>query len=136
MRTGSVLACRSSDTTQAPAVGELGGMATCTCCGYVLLRRSRFSLSFWTALTVTALIVFIVANHFPLARLTMLGKTIDATFIGALWLTWQQGHQVLSIMTGLAGFWFPLTQLCFLLWALRCIRRGRVPPDFKLARRI
>lgn len=136
MRTGSLLACRNCDTIHAPAVVEPGGMATCTCCGYVLLRRSRFSLSFWTALTVTALIVFIVANHFPLARLTMLGKTIDATFIGALWLTWQQGHQVLSIMTGLAGFWFPLTQLCFLLWALRCIRRGRVPPDFKLAMRI
>lgn len=136
MQTGSLLACRNCDTLHAAVAVEPGGMATCTRCGYVLFRRSRFSLNFWSALTAGALVVFAIANLFPLARLTLLGKTLDATFVGALWLTWQQGHHVLAIMTGLMGFWFPLTQLCFLFWALGCIRKGRVPHDFSVAMRL
>jgi len=111
-------------------------MAVCSRCGYVLIRRSRFSLSFWSALTASALVVFAIANFFPLARLSMLGKTVNANFVGALWLSWSEGHYVLSVMTGLVGFWFPLTQLCFLFWALGCIRNGRLPPDFRMAMRI
>lgn len=38
-------------------------------------------------------------------------------------------------MTGLAGFWLPLTQLLFLLWGLLCIRSGRLPADFGLGMR-
>ena len=136
MQTGSLLACRNCDTLHAAVPVEPGGMCTCVRCGYVLFRRSRFSLNFWSALTLSALVVFAIANFFPLVRLTLLGKTLDATFIGALWLTWQQGHHILSVMTGLVGFWFPLTQLCFLFWALGCIRKGRLPHDFSYAMRI
>ena len=136
MQPGSLWACRHCDTVHVAAEVEPGGMAPCTCCGYVLYRRSRFSLTFWSALTLTALIVFLIANTYPLARIGMLGKTLDTTFVGALWLMWNDGHYLLATMTGLVGFWFPLTQLCFLAWALRCICRRRLPPDFKYAMRI
>src|SRR5690606_17580421 len=136
MGNGSLWACRHCDTLHAAVEVEPGAIANCKRCGYVLYRRSRFSLGFWSALTATALVVFAIANFFPLARLTMLGKSLDATFIGALWLIWSEGHYILSAMTGLVGFWFPLTQLCFLYWALRCLRKGRLPPDFHLAMRL
>lgn len=136
MQSGSLLACRHCGTLHAATEVEPGGIATCSRCGYVLYRRSRFSLSFWLALTVTGLCVFAIANLFPLARLAMLGKSLDVTFVGALWLTWSQGHPILAIMTGLMGFWFPLTQLCFLAWALSCLRKRRLPPDFRYAMRI
>lgn len=132
----ALVACRHCDTVHAAVAVEPGGMALCGRCGYALVRRSRFSLSFWSALTAAALVVFAIANFFPLARLSMLGKTVDASFVGALWLSWQDGHYILSVMTGLVGFWMPLTQLCFLFWALGCIRKGRVPPDFRAAMRL
>lgn len=136
MRDAALLACRHCDTLHVAVALEPGGMATCSRCGYVLARRSRYSLDFWWALTATALVVFGIANFFPLATLSMLGKSLDASFVGALWLSWQDGHHVLSVMTGLVGFWFPLTQLCFLLWALGCIRRRQLPSDFALAMRL
>lgn len=136
MQPGFLVACRHCDALHAFTQIEPGAMATCTRCGYALYRRSRFSLTFWAALTATALGVFAIANLFPLARLTMLGKSLDVTFVGALWLTWSQGHPILSIMTGLVGFWFPLTQLCFLAWALSCLRQRRLPSDFPYALRI
>jgi len=133
---GAVVACNHCDTIHTAIEVEPGGMALCSRCGYVLLRRSRFSLSFWSGLTAAALVVFCIANFFPLARLSMMGKTVDANFVGALWLSWSNGHYILSVMTGLVGFWMPLTQLCFLLWALGCIRKGYLPPDFRVAMRI
>lgn len=131
-----LIACQHCDTLHAAVDIEPGGMALCTRCGYVLMRRSRFPLSFWQSMAGCALIVFAIANFFPLVHLTMLGKSLDANFIGALWLTWENGHFILAIMTGLVGFWFPLTQLCFLFWALGCLRRNRLPPDFRAAMRI
>ena len=133
---GSLLACRHCDTIHAAVAVEPGGMALCRRCGYVLLRRSRFPLNFWAALTAAALVVFAIANFFPLVRISLLGKTLNVNFVEALWLSWADGRYILSAMTGLVGFWFPLTQLCFLLWALGCIRRGSLPPDFRLAMRI
>lgn len=133
---GSLLACRHCDTIHAAVALEPGGMALCSRCGYVLLRRSRYPLSVWMALTAAALVVFAIANFFPLVRISLLGKTLNINFIEALWLSWEEGHYILSAMTGLVGFWFPLTQLCFLFWALGCIRRGFLPVDFRLAMRI
>ena len=133
---GTLIACRHCDTIHAAVALEPGGMALCRRCGYALLRRSRYSLSFWYGLTAGALVIFAIANIFPLVRLTLLGKTIDANFIGALWLSWENGHYILAAMTGLVGFWFPLTELCFLFWALGCIRRGLLPRDFRMAMRI
>lgn len=136
MLAGSLLACRHCDTLHAATAVEPGGMAVCRRCGYVLFRRSRFSLGVWSALTAAALAVFAIANLFPVATLTLLGKTIEVTFIDALQQSWLEGHYVLSVMTGLAGFWAPLTQLCFLLWALGCLRSRRLPHDFAFAMRI
>lgn len=132
----ALIACKHCDTMHADVAVEPGGMALCSCCGYVLLRRSRFSINFWSAFTATALLVFAIANLFPLVQLTMLGKVVSTNFIGALWDTWAGGQYILSAMTGLMGFWFPLTQLCFLFWALGCLKRGELPPDFRAAMRI
>ncbi|NLC35510.1 MAG: paraquat-inducible membrane protein A [Alcaligenaceae bacterium] len=131
-----LIVCRHCDTLHAAVAVEPGGMAVCSRCGYALIRQSRFSLSFWLALTAAALVIFAIANWFPIAQISMLGKTVNASFVGALWLNWQNGHHILSVMTGLVGFWLPLTQLCFLFWALGSIRKGYLPPDFSLAMRI
>jgi paraquat-inducible protein A len=89
----------------------------------------------WIALVVGALVIFAIANCFPIAKLTLQGLTVDASLPGALWMTWRQGHEVLAIMTGLFGFWLPLTQLLFLLWALMAVHSGRLPGDFNYGMR-
>ncbi|WP_245801283.1 paraquat-inducible protein A [Pollutimonas bauzanensis] len=110
---------------------EPGAIATCTRCGSELYRQSSIPLRGWIALVVGALVVFAIANYFPVATLTMQGMSVQASLPGALWLTWTQGHLVLAVMTGMFGFWLPLTQLLFLLWALMAIQSRRLPPDFR-----
>lgn len=110
---------------------EAGGEAACTRCASVLYRQSGVSLGGWVALTLTALVVFTIANYFPIVTLNFKGLEVRATLLDALWVTWQQGHVILALMTALFAFWLPLTQILFLLWALLALASGRLPWDFR-----
>jgi paraquat-inducible protein A len=102
----------------------------------VLYRQSSLPLSGWVALVVAALILFIIANCFPIAVLNIKGLSVDATLPGALAMTWQQGHEAVAVMTGLFGFAAPLAQILFLLWALLAIVSRRLPADFRHGMRL
>lgn len=135
MAEGPVVACEHCATLHERTPIEPGAIATCTRCGYELYRRSGVPLEGWLALVVGALLIFAIANYFPVVILTMQGLTVQASLPGALWLTWLQGHELLAIMTGLFGFWLPFTQLQFLLWALMSIRSRHLPADFRYGMR-
>lgn len=133
---GPLIACEHCATLHERIPVEGGAIATCTRCGYVLYRQSGVSINGWIALTLATLVVFAIANYFPIATLHVQGMSVRASLPGALYLTWTQGHEILSIMTGLFAFWLPLTQLLFLLWGLTCVRRERLPGDFSYGMRL
>ncbi|HUH61143.1 MAG TPA: paraquat-inducible protein A [Candidimonas sp.] len=136
MADNPLVACEHCASLHRRVPLEAGALAACRRCGYALYRQSAVSLDGWIALTLAALVVFAIANAFPVARLDIQGHSVTASLPGALWLTWRQGHWVLAAMTGLFGFWLPLTQLFFLLWGLLCIRSGRLPWDFRYGMRM
>ncbi|WJJ93484.1 paraquat-inducible protein A [Neopusillimonas aromaticivorans] len=105
-------------------------------CGTELYRESRLSLQSWLALTWGALAVFCLANYFPVARLSMQGQTLQATLLDALVMTWQQGAWLVALPATLFTFFFPLGQILFAMWALQCIRKRRLPGDFRYGLRM
>ncbi len=113
-----------------------GERAYCSRCGGLLFQQGRMSLDVSVILIATALVMFAIANAFPIISLSLQGKTVDATLPGALWLIWRQDHGLVAAMTGMFAFWLPLTQLLFLLWALLCLRSGRLPADFHYGLRV
>jgi len=115
---------------------EPGETANCARCGAVLWRYSGLTLSNWLALAITALIVFGVANAYPVASMSVQGMVQQASLLDSISITWRQGHWLVSIMTGLAGFALPLLQLIVLLWVLGPLSRGREPADFHAAMRL
>lgn len=94
------------------------------------------SVQQWLALAVSALIVFAIANYFPIVTLRLKWLVANASLPEALRLTWDQGHPVVAVMTGLFGFLVPLTQLLFVLWALMCLASGNLPRDFAIGTRV
>ncbi|WP_019939799.1 paraquat-inducible protein A [Bordetella sp. FB-8] len=106
-----------------------GELAACERCGTVLWRYSRLTLNDWLALAVASLIVFCVANAFPVARIEIYGAERGATLLDAIGITWQQHHWAVAFMTGMVGFMLPLLQLLALLWVLLPLSRGRMPAD-------
>jgi len=115
---------------------EPGETANCARCGATLWRYSGLTLSNWLALAITALIVFGVANAYPVASMSVQGMVQQASLLDAISITWRQGHWVVAVMTGLAGFALPLLQLTVLLWVLGPLSQGREPVGFRGAMRL
>jgi paraquat-inducible protein A len=113
-----------------------GDVCVCPRCESVLWRHSRLSTSHWLAITITAAILFVVANLYPVARLSVQGLSSDASLLDAITITWQQGRVAVAIMTCLAGFLFPLLQLFLLLWVLIPLARKRQAVGFRTAMRL
>ncbi|KAA0911444.1 paraquat-inducible membrane protein A [Pusillimonas sp. ANT_WB101] len=131
-----LIGCSQCGTIHERVRLENGAVAACRRCGAELYRQSILTLTSWLALVVTGLVVFAIANLYPIATLRLQGLVVEASLPQALYLTWQQGHRTLSIMTGLAGFWMPLTQLVLVFWALSAVRSGRLPMDFSAGMRL
>ncbi|MFD4840609.1 paraquat-inducible protein A [Achromobacter sp. NPDC058515] len=110
--------------------------ANCARCGAILWRYSGLTLSNWLALAISALIIFGVANAYPVASMAVQGMVQQASLPDAISITWRQGHWVVAVMTGLAGFVLPLLQLTVLLWVLGPLSQGREPVAFRGAMRL
>lgn len=124
-----LIACPNCDTLHERLDPGPRGLAACRCCGSTLYRRGRLSLTQWVALAWTALIVFALAQGFPIARVSVQGMDVTVTWWGAMRLCWDRGYYGVSVMAGLFGFWFPLLQICLTLWVLQAIAGRRLPPD-------
>jgi len=113
-----------------------GETASCTRCRAVLARHTAFAPREWLALTLAALVVFAIANAYPVASMAVGGMTRSATLLDAVAATWRQGHAAVALMSALSAFAVPLLQLLVLAWTLLPLASGRRPPGFVLAVRM
>ncbi|MGH8780617.1 paraquat-inducible protein A [Paraburkholderia sp.] len=111
---------------------RLSGRATARCprCGAALYRGVSGRLDSICALTVAALITFLIAQGFPIVELETSGITSQTSLAGALVALWEEGMQVVAVIVFCATTLFPLTELVALLYVLVPLRRGHVPPGF------
>lgn len=135
-QSGSLIACEHCGSIYRRRDLEPGEQAACNRCGTQLWRYSGLTLSNWLAVAVTALIVFLIANAYPVAVMRVQGMVQQASLLDALIVTWQQGHWVVALMTGMAGFVLPMLQLLLLVWVLFPLSRRRLPPGFNGAMRL
>ncbi|HEY0294574.1 MAG TPA: PqiA/YebS family transporter subunit [Bordetella sp.] len=131
-----LIACEHCASIYRRRVLRHGELAACTRCGTVLWRYSRLTLNEWLAIALAGLLLFCIANAYPVARIEVYGAERGATLLDAVFITWQQHHWLVSIMTGLAGFVLPLLQLLALLGLLLPLARGRMPADMAQACRL
>ena len=115
---------------------QRGETATCARCGTILWRYCGINLSSWLALALTTLIVFVVANAYPVISMSVQGMTRQASLLDAVMMTWRQGYHATAIMTGLAGFGVPLSYVFVLLWVLFPLAMGREPLGFRPIMRV
>jgi len=131
-----LIACEHCASVYRRRALQRGELASCTRCGTVLWRYSRLTPSEWLAIALAGLLLFGIANAFPVARIEVYGAQRGATLLDAIAITWQQRHWAVAVMTGLAGFVLPLLQLLTLLWVLVPLAGGRMPADMAQACRL
>ena len=99
-----------------------GEIAYCERCGGEIYRRRKLDVDAMLALTVTALLVLIVANVYPIVTMQIQGAVRDATLLDAVLVTYDTGVALVALLAALTVFLFPLIQLLMLLHVLIAVR--------------
>ena len=118
MRAAGLIACHDCDLLQREIALPPGGVAACGRCGAVLYRRNRTSQEVTLALTITALIVFAIANVFPIVTIAAQGQYHGTTLWGAVVALWQDDMHLVALLVLLTTIVMPLLELVITTYLL------------------
>ncbi len=104
--------------------------AQCPRCGAMLYQSIATNLDRICAMTLAALITFMIAQGFPIVELDANGMTSQTTLIGAIMALWSEQMKIIAVLVFCCTILFPLTELVALLYVLMLLRTGFVPPGF------
>ena len=123
----SLVACPDCDLLQRIPTIPPGEKACCTRCGHVLARQPLRSRDVPLVLTITAAIVFVIANTTPLMDLAIYGRTSSTTIAGGAIEMWKEGQQITAILVAFCAVIAPGGYVAFMLTLLLGARRAPVP---------
>jgi paraquat-inducible protein A len=127
-RVSSVIVCHACDL--AHRFDEIAAAARVRCvrCRAELYRTSTASLDTAIALAASALVLFVLANAYPLVALKVNGATRVATLTGAALGLYIQGYATMAVLVVFTAILVPLLQILAFLYALVPLRLGRRVP--------
>jgi paraquat-inducible protein A len=108
----------------------LGASVRCPRCDAELFRVRAKSFERTLALTISALILLLLANVFPVVGLNIQGHRIDATLIGAAIRLWDADMPLLAGLVASTTIAIPAFELGAVLWMAWSLWRGRRPAGF------
>lgn len=132
----TMIACHECDLLQRKIPLLPGRVARCIRCGAQLYRVENRSIDHTLALTVTAAILFILANIFPIIGLQIQGTRNDTSLISAVHTLWNQGMWPVAGLVFFTTFLAPGAVLAIMIHILWALKRGRIPAGFTLIMRL
>jgi len=130
MNRAELLACPECDLLQSDSAIPRPRKAVCVRCGAILYQRHDHGLERTTALTVAALVLFTIANAFPIVSLELQGDRTSATLFGAVAVLWSQNMQLVALLVAFTAFAMPLLEIAALAWLLFPLSYGQKAPYF------
>jgi paraquat-inducible protein A len=135
-----VIACHECDLLQRETTLGRKGIARCRRCGATLYRSLPASVDRTLALTFAALVLFCVANAFPIVGLSVNGNVVETTLFGAARILYLDGIWPLAGLVFVTTLLMPAIAMLGVVYLLMPLRHGRVPlrPDLvlRLLRRV
>lgn len=122
------VACEQCDAMYSRAVLQREEIAYCTCCGGELYRHPGSQLKRLLPLTLASLMVFVVANVFPIVQMEIQGIHGETTLWGAVRALGGQDMPLIASLVLGTTLVFPLLQLLALLYLLTPLAYGITPP--------
>lgn len=113
-----LIACHDCDLLQREVNLPRGGVATCPRCGAVLYRRPPGGRQAALALTVTAAILFLISNAFPIVGIESQGNRNATTLFGAVLTLWNDHSVPVAVLVFITTLLVPALQLLNLLYLL------------------
>ncbi|MBI0326280.1 paraquat-inducible protein A [Burkholderia plantarii] len=130
MERNDLIACHECDALLHKPQLSRKESARCPRCDALLYRSGSTRIEPLCALTLAALITFVIAQTFPILEMDVNGIHVQTTLLGALGALWDQGMQIVAIMVFCSTLLFPLIEMAALLYVLFSLRAGYVPPGF------
>ncbi|GAB5101046.1 paraquat-inducible protein A [Caballeronia sp. TF1N1] len=125
-----LIACHECDALFKKRALPRHTSARCPRCGALLYRSIAGNLDRISAMTLAALITFVIAQAFPIVELDANGITSQTTLIGAIVSLWNEQMEIIAVLVFFATIFAPLAELLALLYVLVPLRAGYVPPGF------
>lgn len=125
-----LIVCEHCDAVHERARLSRDARAYCVRCGAELYNNRQGSLDTLLALSIASLIVFLVANAYPMVSIELGGERSDTTLLSAILHTSNTGMLPLAVMAGVSLFLLPLLQILIGLYVLAPLRLGTRPHYF------
>ncbi|MBV8047949.1 MAG: paraquat-inducible protein A [Paludibacterium sp.] len=132
----ALVVCHDCDLVQRRGKPSRGERAQCARCGAVLQRGPGMSLQARAALVLTGLVVFVLANVFPLVVMSAQGARTATTLVGAALALWRQGMAPVAFLVIATAWFVPLAELLVLGYLLFPPLWRRAPPGFERILRV
>ncbi len=124
----SLVVCEHCDAVYRRRPLARGERACCRICGATLYRHQRLGVDGVLALSVAGLIVWVIANAWPIFSIGASGVVSTSTLWGAVVAAWDEHVRVVAVLVAATLFFAPLLQLLLLTWACGFVSAGRRPP--------
>ena len=111
-------------------------VARCPRCGTELDRHPGSQHQRILPLTVASLIMFAIANLFPIVEIELRGLRSQTTLAGAVVVLSAEGMSPVALLVLATTILFPLLQLCILFYLLVPMARERRPAGFGILVRV
>lgn len=131
-----LIACHECDLLQRLPAGHGHGRVRCRRCGCVLCRRGRDVVMMPLALGVTALILFVLSNAFPLLDFALQGRHDTTYLLAGIRELYLQGSPVLASMVLFTTVVAPSLHIVLLIYLYLPLAFKRRPPGFATALRL
>lgn len=125
MPASALIACPECDRLHREVAPPRGATAHCLRCGAVLRRGGHDSRDLALALYLAALVLFALANMFPLLSLRLHGAVKEASLPGCASLLAELGWPWLAAILITTVILAPTMHLAGMAWVLFQVRRGR-----------
>ncbi|RNC64547.1 MAG: paraquat-inducible protein A [Desulfuromonadales bacterium] len=133
---GPVIACHECDLIQREVPVPPGRVARCCRCGAELYRSAHKSIDHCFAFTLTAAVLFIVANAYPIVGLDLQGTRNDTTLLGAVQTLWSHKMWSVAALVFATTFLVPAVELTVMLHLLLALKLRQIPTGFAVIMRI
>ncbi len=127
---GSLVVCERCGKAHRWSVLNLGSTARCVRCEAVLGRGHRLGMQTVLALTLAALVVFLIAAGTDVISIRLRGAVVSSTLPMAVLTAWRDGRPLVAVLAGITALVAPALFITLRLYVLLPLAAGRIPIGF------
>jgi paraquat-inducible protein A len=125
-----LIACHECDLLQHEVALSRRGVARCGRCGAELYRSHPHSLELTLAYTAAAIVLFAMANMFPIVGLKLQGQVIETSLFHTVRVLYDEDMKPVAGLVFATTMLMPALELFAMTYLLLPLKLGRVPPHF------